>query len=211
MRSCHFRANVRSHTLDSLARVGIHPVVLENRCEPASRRQSIHYAIRGMQEFPDEDILLLEDDIIASKTFPTWVRLAAAQPYLVTFCLLRHHMHPPAVRTALRAGQPIPTGFFPVANIDRWWGSQALFVPARLSTIFVQHFERHGLEGHEGGFDKWVRFRLKELGETAWAAFPNPIQHRDPPRTVSVGDATTGPRVSPTFGLPGTLPLEALQ
>lgn len=205
MRSCVWRETERTATLAALAVVGVHPEVFLSPCDPATREEGIRTALQALAACRGGAALILEDDIEPSGDFPTWLRIAQAQDQPVTFCTMRWHMLPRSVIAAKKTFQPLPTGLYPVRDRKRWWGSQAIYLPAHVVELALTSPYEHV----KGGFDNWLRGLFLLHGLHLQVAVPNPVQHRDPRPTF--GHPVDGPRRSNTYGMPGTLPLDGLR
>lgn len=208
MRSCAWRTTEREQTLADLATVGITPEVFLSACDPATREKGIETALEALSTCASDSALVLEDDITPDSTFPLWLAVAEKAGVPVTFCTMRWHIHTPEVKQAHSRNHPFPTGLYPVADNERWWGSQAIYLPEKIVTLALEAWSSPDRGMGKGGFDNWLRRLFNRHGVTLHVAVPNPVQHRDPPPTF--GHEVTHPRVSCTFGKQGTFPLHAL-
>lgn len=210
MRSCVWRQEMRDATLESFRAVNIPVEVTLDPCDAPTRPKGIMTALSALTPCAGQNTLVLEDDLIAAPVLPLWLKVAERQDRPISLCTMRWHMHTPEVTHASRTKQPIPTGLFPIGNRLKWWGSQAMYLPAPIVDLALARYERFGLTDHPaGGFDTWLRTLFNTNGITLMVAIPNPVQHRDPPPTF--GHTPKAPRLSKTFGKPGTLDLEALR
>ena len=214
MISCRQRRETeRPKTLASLRAVGITPTVFESPCDPPHPRENRRVSLFALRCSRGRDTLFLEDDIDVDDTFPLWIEAARAQPHLVTFCVMRMWMQPPHVSAAVRLGRPIPTGLFPIPRLDKWYGTQAIYLPAQFVDWAVEHPAFMAKSLHKGevtwtGFDLFIRDHLRETNMKLLGAFPNPVQHRDPPKLVQRAKPPPE-RKSLTYGLPraGDIPV----
>lgn len=192
MISCQQRRAERERTLEGLAAVGVHPIVTESSCDPASGALNRHAAWHAIAPH-DEPLLFLEDDVDAAPWLPEAVRLASAWGAIVTLCLLRDTLLPDEVQTAIREAR----GSFPVCIIPLvpervrerrgYYGTQAIVLPQgvvaavrRAKSDFVQSDGSPNL-AITHGFDFWLKDHAHELGGIH-ALLPNPVQHRNPPK-----------------------------
>jgi hypothetical protein len=213
MISCRQRRETeRPKTLASLARVGVRPRVFESPCDPPHPRENRRISLEALSSVRGHDVLFLEDDVDADETLPAWLDLARSQPHPVTFCVVRPAFHPPLIRKALELRVPIPTGLLPIANVGTaWYGTQAIYLPASLVEFIVSHpaFLEQNL--HRGeltwtGFDLFLREYLPASEWRLLGAFPNPVEHRDPPKLVA-RRLPLSPRKSLTYCRPAAGPV----
>ena len=194
------RDTERPVTLASLAAVGYQPQVYESTALPSSQEN------RRMARkiFADGGpVLFFEDDVSAAPSLPEWVEVAQNLDVLATFCLITPGCHPPEIKLALDMKRPIPRRFMPIVNAHSWYGVQAVYLPAR--AVDAMNADPHFMDMSQTklgmmwtGWDIWLRRNLDSLGPM-YAAFPNPVQHRDPPKLVPLG-RTRPRRASRTFG-----------
>lgn len=211
MISCRQRRDTeRALTLRSLAAVGLVPRVHESPCDPPHPRENRRISLEALQAARGSDLLFVEDDIDADGTLPAWIDRARALRQPVTFCTVRAHMQPAHVNAALRQRRAIPTGLYPV-TLTGWYGTQAVYLPADLVTWAADHPAFMEMNMHLGqltwtGFDLFLREHLPRTSWRMHGAFPNPVQHRDPPKMVPRA-APPPPRVSLTYGHRAAQPL----
>lgn len=193
-------------TLASLNAVGFDPKVVMSFRTPSSR-ENRRVAFQALADADAvDDVLFFEDDVLADHTLPYWVEIARRQPNPVSFCLIRPANHPKRIKRLLKRGLKIPPSLEPVANPELWWGTQAVYLPAAIveAAITDPTFLKPSVFDGElrwTGWDVWLRDASIRLGLPMHSAFPNPVQHRDPPKLViRNGRAPQKPRISLTYG-----------
>lgn len=186
MISCVQRRDTeRVRTLAQLASVNVHPVVIESPCNPAGGPLNRHAALMALKRADFDGVLFVEDDIdVNQRLFTAFVDMAVEARELTTFCVMRDALYPPGVYDSLTPrlvhlqGTSARRGFY---------GTQCVYIPGWLvSKIIASHRDFEDQQGQPlkdcHGFDFW----LKENVTTILAAFPNPVQHRQPPKMARV-------------------------
>ena len=206
MISCVQRRDERALTLPQLIAADLNPVVIESPCDPAGGPLNRLAAYQALQVLGSNGGLFFEDDIdIDRAIFGEAVRLAAETNEICTLFLPRRpSLYPTGVLTAIAAGVPIPLHAAKLENTrDRrgYYGSQAVYLPGhfvmgalRLRSLFMT---QDGLPLPEAdGFD----FYIKDEARAIYGVFPNPVQHRNPPKMKAVtrGNAAQNPGLNHT-------------
>ena len=211
MISCVHRRNTeRPRTLDQLANAGLNPVVIESACDPAGGPLNRLAAYQALQVLGSDGGLFFEDDIdVNAALFTKVIDLVVPLSKVTTlFVPKRWSLHPTEVLTALAGRTPIPLRVLPLVNTRErrgFYGTQAMYLPGDfvLSALRCRNdfMTPDGLPLSScDGFDFWIKEHAQEI----YGAFPNPVQHRNPPKMRSVTrgmDASQGQNhTSLTFG-----------
>lgn len=192
MISCVQRRDTeRVQTLQQLSRVGLTPIVIESKCNPAGGPLNRFAALEAMRRADGDGVLFVEDDIdVNPRLFKRLVEDAIDLNEFTTFCVMRDALYPPGVyenttpRLVQLRGTSERRGFY---------GTQCVFIPGWLITeILANHLDFEDKQGQPlsdcHGFDFW----LKENVDVMYAAFPNPVQHRQPPKMAHVTRGKSG-------------------
>lgn len=190
------RANERAKTLPQFLRLGIQPDIILP-IMPPSPESNTEQAMRGLRSaaFKQTAALMVEDDIdIHPFTFPEWLQIAQNQPYPVTFCVLRYESLHPNVSKVIQKGGTQPPRLYEVQNLNKWFGSQCLYIPSELTARLVAA----GIpDRHVYSFDVLFRKRLLEWKIPLMHCASDPVRHRAAPCVVNKGRK---PSKSVTFG-----------
>lgn len=183
MISCHSRRASRRDSLDSLAKVGITPVVVESACSPASSRENRRVGLEAIARADGEGVLFLEDDIRARGTFPAFLELAVDADIPVSFCNLDDAFLKGDTRSDLAGGGLVRPRIERGGNTSRWWGSQAVYLPTRIVRLVEAYQPRRERAGY--GFDFLLADTLTHHEIPLYFAIPNPVQHEALPSVVA--------------------------
>lgn len=176
------RYTERPRTLKQLSKVGIVPNVIESACDPAGgplNRLAAWEAISGVQG----DCLFLEDDIdVNAPLFDFFLDKAQESGEVVTFTCFRESLHPKGI---LNERNPLPRLVEMVNTKDRYgfYGTQGIYLPdwavTKIKASMEDFVTMSGLPLDDcDGFDFWIKENISKI----LMAFPNPVQHRDPPK-----------------------------
>jgi hypothetical protein len=235
MISCRQReTGERAKTLKQFQQSGYEVRVEESPCDPArgaeNRRVAFHNILKGLTlGWPS--MLFVEDDIdINPPLLATFYRLAQQQDNVVVMCVLRSTLYRPEEFRQIQQWKKQPRLWKPIeprivrlaqTNIDvrskRYYGTQCVYLPRRVMELVRddwQQFVTPNLEAlphSTHGFDFWICENDSRIGGL-YAAFPNPVQHRNPPKmkSVSKGELAIddyhkvkgGRHMSETYGIP---------
>jgi hypothetical protein len=181
MISCAQRALERAKTLTQFEAIGIIPEVFLSDCAPACGDENRRITLKALTSCYDDGhhCLFIEDDIDINPDLPEAIRLAREINHFTTFCLLRDTYYPNLIRQRLVSRTAIPFGLYDVHGLDRWYGTQCVYIPYRLVTYTVEHPDF--LNGGNTGFDFFIRQHYPFIeGERFLSVVPNPVQHRSP-------------------------------
>lgn len=144
---------------------------------------------------PDLPVLFLEDDIRMDPAARHWLRFlanTAEQLGPITLYLpdagdsdhvIRgRDFYPKVVVDWFNEeddDDPVPPLLFPVRRLDRWWGSQALLLPAGLCRALLSMNW-----GHDP-LDRALRTYLLETRQALYSVCPNLVQHEGLPSVSS--------------------------
>ena len=180
-------------TLDALeaANMPVHTVSTQTveGSGPANRKN----AARALyQAFDGNPVLVLEDDVTAGRYVREWVEYLEARVHEVT-CLLAMRPEFYSVDTEVQIRQPrnrrrdkplslTPTRLEPNPNLQHFWGSQAMWLPAWFAEL-VLNDERVWSDEHAplGPWDHTIRNLLLQENRIMLTAFPGVFQHQSPP------------------------------
>jgi len=202
--SCEYRWRTRARTVASLVRHDVRPMLIRTHCRPARPIILRHAAKVAMNAALDrgQDLLFIEDDVIADDTLPTALALAATVEHPTVLCVLPDECQPPDIMRRIELGEPVPQTIRRLPGVDSFWGSQMVYVPRAampflLSSPHLNHPGQHRL-----AFDTAIRNAYREVRLPIFGVFPNPVQHLNEPsaRKVTRQEAPRRTRVSPTFG-----------
>jgi len=204
----------RALTVPQLERAGFAPRVFLSACAPAGpegNREVSHRALAWAAR-QGGDTLFVEDDIDLAADFAWCVDLARQAGDLAYLYLndapgrlVQHHGRPLARDVLKRV--PIRRGAHLVQRRSALFGTQCVFIPARLAAEMVRILEApHSPGGRGEPFDGrlhlWAR---RNPAEAVRVILPHPVQHRKD-RTGREG--TMREMRSYSFGLPITNPDE---
>jgi len=201
MISCAQRASTeRARSLQSLNEAGVIVLIQESPCNPAGPALNKHaafHAIRSAYEISSR-VLFLEDDITVKPDLTLFLSMAEDLGRITTFCVLRDRLYLQDPYGDLTA-RLVPLNPSQVP-LDRrtdgrggFYGTQAIYLPPHVTSAVLAHqsdFVREDgspLTDEEAGdgFDFWLKRHAAWLGGI-FAAFPNPVQHRNPAKMKSV-------------------------
>lgn len=206
MVSCRERRQERARTLDQLAAAGIPaPVVQENTCQPASLTQQLENSLILVRKAASvrHHLLFVEDDIDCHADFVTWLRIAEHDNVIVSFCAIKPQLEKHIKQPA---GRPVTPGLYPLPRAVGYVGAQALFLPYRLLNALTEY-----AVGASDSLDMVLHYFARALGESISIAFPNPVQHRNPPKMRPVkNDRPLAGRLSRSYGRETDKPVQAL-
>lgn len=194
MISCRQRRDTeRPLTLQQLAAAGIEPTVVESPCNPAGGPLNRLAAYDALRLCDGDDCLFLEDDLLVNAgTFPMFLRMAQDSGEVVTFTCFRRSLHPPGVLDE-RPARPRLVPLQRTRERRGFYGTQAIHLPAWFVT---EALSRPGdfmkptgapLDACDG-FDFWVKHNASRI----LMAFPNPVDHRAPPKMRDVTNGRSG-------------------
>jgi hypothetical protein len=167
-------------------------------------------AYAALQAIPDGG-LFFEDDVDVE---PDWFWEAAqilrdARAVGTFFVPRRASLHPVGVMNEVLDGRPVRRCVAPLRNTRErrgFYGTQAMYFPkdfvrlALSSRLAFMTGDGLPLEGSHG-FD----FFVKEQADKILGVFPNPVQHRNPPKMTRVSRGETSApgaaHTSLTFGM----------
>lgn len=146
-------------------------------------------ALRGiasaLNDNPDWPVLFLEDDIrfdvaLTHQMLPSLLTLAAHDPVTLYLpdagdtdaVIPGIDFYPHELHAAIRSGAPLVPTTFPVPRIDRWWGTQAMLLPASFCRRLLAWTFRP-----ETPLDRMIRALLLHGPETLYGVSPNLVQH----------------------------------
>jgi len=181
------RAKAADETLASFAEVGVPVDHVQLQTEPPSLRMNSINFIRTLRAtiHHDKPILVVEDDLIASKALAPWLEWIEAQAFTVPVFLYlnqaRWHSSK-AAQTMTDGGADAPAGIDKVAQLNTWWGTQATWFPPQ----FVKELlldDNIRWEAYElSAFDVELRRYCLTHGVTPLVTVPHLVQHREYPR-----------------------------
>jgi len=180
-------------TLHELARVNIHPIVFESPCNPAGGPHNRAVAFRAI-EFAygtRNACLFFEDDILVNDMlFPKMLDMARVDDVPTTFTSFRQSVHPDECMTDFTprlvkmVNTMEPRGFY---------GTQAFYIPYWLVKQIIHDqdefiTEDGGLLDDCDGFDFYIKHHVADI----YMAFPNPVDHRQPPKMKHITRGQVG-------------------
>ncbi|MCA1806627.1 MAG: hypothetical protein LC687_02010, partial [Actinobacteria bacterium] len=178
MISCVQRRDTeRPITLRELAKVGIHPHVVESPCNPAGGPQNRQAAFRALQRAGGEGLLFLEDDIIVNEfLFPDMLHQAEERGVVTTFTCFRDSLHPKGTFDSMT---PRLVKLVNTQERRGFYGTQAIYLPKWAVELALEDWASFVNEDGSPlpachGFDFWIKNHIPNI----YMAFPNPIDHR---------------------------------
>jgi hypothetical protein len=214
MISCAVRTAARAVTVPQLEAAGFTPRVFLSPCEPAGPEGNREVAHRALSWSAAQggDTLFVEDDIDLAPDFAWCVNLARQAGDLAYLYLndapgrlIQHHGR--ALARDILNGAPIRRGAHLVQRRSALFGTQCVFIPARLVPVMVDALEApHSPMGRGEPFDGrlhlWAR---RTPAEAVRVILPHPVQHR---KDRTGRDDTAREMRSYSYGLPITNPDE---
>lgn len=188
------RYTERPRTLAQLARANIRPVITESSCNPAGgplNRLAAWNAISAVRG----DCLFVEDDIdVNSDLMGDFLDMAKASDEVVTFTCFRESLHPKGI-LAKKDSSPRLVEMVNTKDRRGFYGTQAIYLPAwAVSNVKASMQDFVKMDGSplddSDGFDFWIKENIGKI----LMAFPNPVQHRDPPKMRSITNGESGKR-----------------
>lgn len=181
------RPDILDRTIRSLADVGLEPHFISvdtGRGSSVKNRLNAVNALRNT--FDGNDVLILEDDVIAGRYLPEWLEYLHYNANSVT-CLLpmKTHFYQESTEVYLRNRRERPIGPSRLEvnpQLQHWWGSQAMWLPPRIAKGILAD-DRFDSQEHAplGPWDHAIRLYLLEREEDMLCAFPAVFQHQSPP------------------------------
>lgn len=216
MISCQQRGDERAKTLSQLEALGITgwqdiadaapntPALVIGSCDPPTPRDNRRQALLGLELAAKAGVsaLMFEDDIDIHADLLTWLECAYYLDDVMSFCAWNENNHPLRVARAAERRERIETQVVDAINLDKFWGSQCLYIPARLVGALL----KRGNDGNDEPFDIFLGKACKQLNEPIKIAVPNPVQHR---RASTLVDSNRNTKPSLTYDL-GKLEPEVL-
>lgn len=200
MISCAQRRDTeRPRTLAQLSAVGIETMVTESSCDPAGGPLN-RYATWTALKAVGDDCLFLEDDIdVNPDTFLDFLDMAKRSGKVTTFTCFRKSLHPPGT---LDSSDLTPKLVRLVNTKERrgFYGTQAIYLPAwavqKVKDSWQQFVKSDFTPLDEcHGFDFWIKNNIDEI----LMAFPNPVEHRAPPKMKNITRGEPAGNVSGTM------------
>lgn len=195
MISCAQRAHTeRVITLRELERVGIKPTVFESPCNPAGGPQNRHVAWRAVHHAATKrkPALFLEDDIVVNDLlFPRMLHMVHRNRRLPTsFTVFRHTLHPSECNDDWH---PRLVQLINTKEVRGFYGTQCFYLPLWLVDEIVDSkydfmTEDESFLEESEGFDFWIKENVDEI----YMAFPNPVDHRQPPKMKNITRGQVG-------------------
>ena len=184
------RANAAADTAAAFEAVGVPITHTELQVEePSLRMNGVNY-IRALQAARGADVLVIEDDLMPSKVLAPWLDWIAAQQFEVPVFLYLSQSRwfgDAAARKAFDEGAPVKPGVVPVANLHTWWGSQAVWWPARFAKAFLLQDRVRWMAYELSSMDMELRAYCLDLNIAPLVTVPNLVQHLDYPRITGGG------------------------
>lgn len=206
--SCIPREPERVRTLAQLRAAGLNPIFEPylNECTSAADTGGKHGRVwfeKALQDALDDEqtgILICEDDIDARPALAPALELAVMLDEFTDFCIWRPRHHPDALKQAIETRRSIRPGLYEIKHGSGWYGTQCVYIPAWLIRRYFKHPGRASFHA----FDSMMAVLLRDGKYPIYAAYPNPVQHRNP---HSIAELVRGHghrglhRVSDTFDL----------
>lgn len=146
-------------------------------------------------------LLLIEDDVTPARTLAAWLAwIEQTEDRPVTlYTPTVEAWYPSRLARVVAGARPASRSEIATINpatLRRWWGSQAVWLPAEWAEIVVRdrRFAAHELT--TGPWDTSLRQLIRERGATLGVAVPNVIQHRGPRNLIT---PTKTPSISACF------------
>lgn len=187
MVTCKQRTEARAITLPQFHALGYHPIVFESACEPASIQQLNETATKAIKYAADAGthMLYIEDDIDLNPELFPWAIELCKQIDSVTYLYLNdftYRLRPhygPKVRTLIEKKKPIPRGAYEIKERLALFGTQCVFIPARLMPAMVNVIENDDPKQYMNPWDgrllEWTRAARREK---IYSILTHPVQHR---------------------------------
>lgn len=179
MVSCQSRRDVRERTLANLALVGVHPLVIESPCSPPSQHENRRVSLEALTAADGDDVLFLEDDVLALPTFPAFLAKAEAEGVVAVFCNMNNVWLDVRTQSELHQQSLVRPRLEQAKTTHRWWGTQAVYLPRDVVPLLLA-FEPRRLRA----FDTLASETFTTHQIPMFFALPNPIQHAAPPSVV---------------------------
>lgn len=194
MISCRQRRDTeRPITLQELRKVDIRPIVVESACDPACGAENRRVSWEALQHIPEGGLFLEDDILVNERLFPRMLDMAVDLDAVTTFTVFRQSLHPPGTFDDLT---PRLVRMVNTQQRRGFYGTQCIYLPKwaverayEAEHEFVQP-DGSALPGQDRvhGFDFWV----KENFPILFMAFPNPVEHRAPPKMRQVSRGQPG-------------------
>ena len=187
------RVETLARTLDALEAANVPVATISTQTVEGSGPANRKNAARALyQAFDGNPVLVLEDDVIASRYLRDWLEYLEARVHEVT-CLLP--MRPEfytvdtevEVRKSRHPRRDAPLALTPTRlevnpNLQHFWGSQAMWLPAWFAELVLKD-DRVWSDEHAplGPWDHTIRKLLMEQNRVMLTAYPAVFQHQSPP------------------------------
>jgi len=190
MMTCRGREDAAAETLEAFAAVGVPVDHVEKQVEkPSLRMNGVNYS-RALRAAGNEDAFVIEDDLIPANTLSAWIEWVENQAFTVPvfFYLCRRNWQSSDAARGMWDGKPdAPAGVEPVANMNTWWGTQAVWWPKDF-TRSVLTLDQFRWEAYElSAMDVELRNHLMDKVLTPLVTVPHLVQHRDYERITGSG------------------------
>lgn len=184
MQTVTSRQAAAAETLDAFGQIGAPVNHVAVQSEPPSNRMNgvnAHRALRLAVASKRQAVLLIEDDLIPSKTLPDWLDyLERTQDTVVALYLASEHFFPEALLPQARgASAPDPKpSVWPTRKTHMFWGSQAIWLPQAIAEEYLSSPRIRNDTDDIRTFDAELRVFLQHAGLPLLVTFPNLVQHR---------------------------------
>lgn len=196
--TCAKRRQERTETLRQAQALGLRPEIWEAPVElELSPRRHTEQTLESLRAVAPGDTLMLEDDIdFDRKTWPFFLAEAERLGCVTYFYLPGDRFYPSSIKRAISLGRIEACGLVQMVGYRHHFGSQAIYIPEHVVESLLRWEPPPEFKIHTG-FDIYLREHVIEIGAGAYAAVPNPVQHRVVKSTM----ARMRPHRSATFGL----------
>jgi len=194
MISCRQRRETeRAITLQELRKVDIRPTVAESLCDPACGAENRRVSWEALQHIPEGGLFLEDDILVNERLFPQMLSMAVERDVVTTFTVFRQSLHPPGTFDNLT---PRLVRLVNTQSRRGFYGTQCLYLPKWAMNLVYENRDKFvrrdgsALPGEDDvhGFDFWV----KDTFPVIYMAFPNPVEHRAPPKMRKVSRGLPG-------------------
>lgn len=174
-------------TVEYLAEAGITPDVINTQTGVGSAFKNRLNAVTTLERVYDgRPVLLLEDDVLAGKHVKAWVEhLEYHARDVVSLLPMKPESYTEQTEVALRnprKRKAKPSRLEVCPRLQHWWGSQAVWMPARFAErVLNDDRVKDEADNTLGPWDHTIRKLLMEHDEQLLVAFPAVFQHQSPP------------------------------